>query len=411
MIWISLVSLLFFLLCTFLVIRLVHFDKVLISAFALKILAGITLGLIYKYHYQGGDTFVYFDQAAIIADYIVEHPEKIYSIFLSSDTIPELDARMVFADQPRALLFSRILSLFYLATGGNYWIVSCWLSLINFLGLYFLVFELSRKYPTATNVIIAGFFFLPTFVFWTSGLLKESLSIGALGVAVGASLRIVRVNGTSKTHYWLLIFAAIWLLWKLKYFYAAVLIPLLAVLLLLELTRGQSRYRFIIGISALVLLALLVSNLHYNLHFSRILNIVYENYLIGKSCADCGSISYYQFDGSLLSFAINVPLALVSGLFRPHLFEVSGLLPMLVAVENFVIFILTIVALWRPQIRLKSIDPWIIGAAIFIIILATLIAFSTPNFGTLSRYKVAYWPFFVLLVLSTRFVPRTKLEK
>lgn len=400
MIWISLVSLLLFVFVTFQVMKMLNFEKVLIIALFVKVIAGITLGLIYKYHYGEGDTLVYFDQAGTIANYLVDHPENTVSVFFGSKYIPELDARLVFAEQPRALFFSKILSLFYLGTGGNYWVISSWLSLLGFLGLYFLVFELRKKYPQAGRMIVASFFFLPTFVFWTSGILKESIAIGALGVSVGIALRIARLSRYSRVKYWLMFGASLWLLWKLKYFYAAALFPTLAILLLLDFTKNYPKYRIAFGFAAVLLLTLLVTNLHHNLHYSRILNIIHGNYLLGQDCSDCAVISYYQFDGSLISYLINLPLALFSGLFRPLLLEVNGALPILVAIENSCILIATLAALWRSGGRLRLKDPWVIGAIIFVIALASLISFSTPNFGTLSRYKVAYWPFFVLMILS-----------
>jgi hypothetical protein len=42
---------------------------------------------------------------------------------------------------------------------------------------------------------------------------------------------------------------------------------------------------------------------------------------------------------------------------------------------------------------------WVIGILLYCSVLATVISLSTPNFGTLIRYKVAYMPFLWFLAL------------
>ena len=96
---------------------------------------------------------------------------------------------------------------------------------------------------------------------------------------------------------------------------------------------------------------------------------------------------------------INLLPAMVYGLFRPLVFEAVNLWQLLVGLENSMILILFIIALWHLS-KTKLFDKRFLWAAIlFILFLDVFLAFSTPNFGTLSRYKVAYWPFFVMLIL------------
>ena len=144
---------------------------------------------------------------------------------------------------------------------------------------------------------------------------------------------------------------------------------------------------------------LLISNFHYNLDFSRVLTVIYENHQLGLKSSGDDAILYYNFDGSLLGFLMNIPIALFSGLFRPTILEASNPLQFLVALENLGVFILLIITLIRARIRIFIKNPFVISILIYVFSLAVFLAFATPNFGTLSRYKVGYWPFFVFLVL------------
>jgi hypothetical protein len=142
------------------------------------------------------------------------------------------------------------------------------------------------------------------------------------------------------------------------------------------------------------------SQLHYNLSFLRVADVVYQNYLMGLDGSDGGSFKFFQFDGSIKSYVVNLPLAIVYGLFRPLVFEAGNLWQLLVGLENSMILILFFIALWHfPKTKIFD-NRFLWAAFLFILVLDVFLAFSTPNFGTLSRYKVAYWPFFVMLILK-----------
>ena len=343
-----------------------------------------------------------------MANYLLDHPSQFFHIYFKTAQLSELANQIVFHEQPRALLFSKIVSVFYIFSGGNYWIISVSLSLINFVCVHFLVEEINKKFVGLKKASAISFYFLPTFVFWTGGLLKESLAIGALAVAIALVIRLIRTREYAYIPYWLYLFLSSAVLWELKYYYAAIAIPLLLALLLFDILSKWKKVHpgfipiiFIAGI-------FLVSTLHYNLDFSRVLNVIYENYLLGVSTSESSAIQYYNFDGSGYGFLINLPLALFSGLFRPTIFDVSNPLQFIVALENLAVFILLIIVLFRSKFRISIKVPFVIATLIYVSSLAVLLAFASPNFGTLSRYKAGYWPFFVLLVLTLYFLKQKR---
>jgi hypothetical protein len=136
--------------------------------------------------------------------------------------------------------------------------------------------------------------------------------------------------------------------------------------------------------------------------------VIYENYQVGIKASDGSAIQYFNFDGSWQAYVLNFPIALFSGLFRPFIFEVSNPLQFIVAMENLAICILMIITLWKVKFRVSIRNIYGISAAIYVFSLAVLLAFATPNFGTLSRYKVGYWPFFVFLLLILYFLKQKK---
>lgn len=374
----------------------------------LKIIAGLVLGLIYKYHYKGGDTFLYFQEAATIANYLIDHPFQFFQIYFNTDQVDVLANQIVFNRQPRALLFSKIVSVFYIFSGGNYWIISAFLSLINFLCIQLLVQEIGRKFEGLKKASAISFYFLPTFVFWTSGLLKESLAIGALAVAVGVVVRFSRIQKYSDFRHWIYLIISSVLLWKLKYFYAAIAIPILLALLVYHVISKTKKVHLAWVLPGFLAGLLLVSYLHPNLYFSRVLDVIYKNYQLGIGASESLVIQYYNFDGSWHGFLLNLPIAFFSGLFRPFIFDISNPLQFVVALENLAVFILLIVSMWKISFRIPLKNPFVIAASVYVSSLAVLLAFATPNLGTLSRYKVGYWPFFVLMILTLYILKQKK---
>jgi hypothetical protein len=365
----------------------------------IKILAGIVLGLIYKYHYSGGDTFQYYSDAGVLANYIIGHPKKIFDLLWNTSRYTELTHQIAYLDQPRALYFTKIITPIYILAGGNYWIISILLSIINFICIHEWVKELSKHYRNVYSFAALSFYFLPTFVFWTSGLLKESLAIGAFMIVLAISFRMIRTGEYANFKYWFVAIISGILLWKLKYFYGAVAFPALGTLLLFKYASRKKHIPTYQILLFLIFGFFIISFMHYNLSFSRISDVIYQNYLAGIKSSDGKAIMFYHLDGGFLGFLLNLPLAIFSGLYRPLPFESSELLAFVVGVENLIILILTLTGLWKLKYKLNFRDPVILVSLVYIFVLTVFLAFSTPNFGTLSRFKVGFWPFFVMLIL------------
>ncbi len=67
-------------------------------------------------------------------------------------------------------------------------------------------------------------FVLSSVVFWTSGLVKESIAMAALCFLI---MFFVKIYCSVRLQWWewVLLPIALWLLWNLKYYYVAVLLP------------------------------------------------------------------------------------------------------------------------------------------------------------------------------------------
>jgi len=371
-------------------------------ALTMKMAAGVILGLVYTYYYSVADTFVYFLDASTLASLAHDNFSTYLDLLFFNRHLETVQLALV---EPRALFLTKITSLFSIATHNNYWVIGCYYSLISFLSAWYLVQVIVRSIPPVSNAAIAGFLFLPSVVFWTSGLLKESLSVAALFFLVAAFLKFWFKKKIFAWEYPLIIFS-LWVLWNLKYYFAGVFIPVVGTTLIYRFV-FKNRFSSSAGLETgiwvclLTLPVILVSFLHPNFNFDRLLDVIVLNNAAYNSLSDAGDfVRFQELEPTVLSMIRNAPQALFSGLLRPLFWEASSVIQFVAAVENTILLILFLVAGLRSGSYFDSPHRILIVSLVaYVTILAVLITISAPNFGTLSRFRVGYISFFAFIIL------------
>jgi len=375
----------------------------------LKILGGISLGLVYSHYYQGGDTFIFYREAVRLKEFFYESPGGFFSLLWSggTDSIP---AGQVFWDQPRALLFSAIISLLLIITFSNYWIIGMYLSVFSFWGLWVLANRIVQYYPRLKLETAIALLIFPSTIFWSSGLLKESFVMGLMAIVLSIFLELYRHSKIS----WLkiLISTIIFIIiFQLKYYYVAILIPVLFSTVIVQVLKNKvnkietSFNRQVkIWIVVFITITLAATSMHPNLNLDRFLEVLVLNHdLTLQASPNSGHIHFYNLTPEISSVLVNLPLAWIGGLFLPLPFQSDSMLAMLTGVENLIILIFSVAAI-ANCIKMSlpsSTDRLLIFAClVYCCLLGALLALSTPNYGTLARYKVGFLPFFLLLILS-----------
>lgn len=374
-------------------------------ALLLKALSGMALGWLYMYYYQLGDTISYFNDASTIAG-LARTDLLLYFDFLwNSNESFQVWSQLIY-QQPRALFLSKVASLFCLVSQDNYWIVSLYFSFISFFGAWYLTRYLSRGATQLRGAAVLALLFFPSVVFWTSGLVKESLAMAGMFFLVVIFLKLFR-NEKVLLMEWIAVPFALLFLWNLKYYYLAVFIPVVSVTLVMKLVvypRIRFKYvafEWLLWVAVFLIPLLLVSQLHPNFYPERFLNVIVENYHQFALKSDAGDMVVFEnLEPTVTSAIKHAPQALVAGLFRPFLWEARNVLQQVVAVENSIVLLLTLFAFVNLRKSLHSPDRLLVYAVIaYVVLLAIFLALSTPNYGTLVRYRVGFLPFFVLIIL------------
>jgi hypothetical protein len=373
-------------------------------ALSAKLIAGIALGLVYKYYYAVGDTFSYFHDAVLLSE-AARGDFMGYLKFLWSDAPGFLLADQLFFDQPRALFLSKIASIICLVTADNYWVTTLYFSFLGFFAAWFLARAISQTLPGSSLSALAAFLFFPSVVFWSSGLIKESVAIAALFFLSGVFFLFWMHRKLSIIH-WLLVPVAIWFLWSLKYYYLGVFLPVVSACIFMRYifkpVFGQMPVWKTLALWFVVFLIPLfaISFLHPNFYPERFFEVIVSNYhAYDQLSSPDDMVHYYGMDSGRWTILANSPWALFSGLFRPFLWEAGNLFQLVASVENLVLFLLAATSL--SGLKRFSASPHImltLAVSMYIVLLCVFLALSTPNFGTLARYRVGFLPYFIFLV-------------
>ena len=213
-------------------------------------------------------------------------------------------------------------------------------------------------------------------------------------------------GGKASIVQYILAVCCLWILWQLKYYYVAIFLPVACTTLVYKyVARGRLALSAVSAtvtwLGLLLVPVILISFVHPNFHPDRLLEVIVVNNAAFHELSDPRDIVHFQeLRADPASIIRNAPWALFSGLFRPLVWDVSSIIQVLPALENTVILILFIAALFRGKGWSATHGPLVLAAIVYVTLLAILITLSAPNFGTLSRYKVGYISFFVLLILS-----------
>lgn len=369
-------------------------------AWIMKCAAGICLGIIYEYYYGLGDTLVYFNGSLALTDLARSDPGAYINFLWSGDQLEGINN-----GEARALVMVKVTSLLALLAKDNYWIISLYYSTVSFIAAWRLTVVINKIVPAVTSYAIMGLWFLPSAVFWASGLIKESIAMSCLFFLFSIFLKLW---SKSKIFFWEtgVLLLSLWLLWILKYYYLAVFLPFTVTALVIAfIVRRYDRPVSMIGkliVWTVIFLipAITITLLHPNFYPDVFLEVIVSSHDQFVAISDpSGLIHYRNLEPGFRSIVNNIPLAFFSGLFRPFIWEACTPLQAVAGVENLFLLILSIGALWNFKELLRSPYRLFLGTVLlYCFVLCVFLALSTPNFGTLSRYRVSFLPFYFVVI-------------
>ncbi|WP_299458558.1 hypothetical protein [uncultured Microscilla sp.] len=392
----------------------------------LKIFGAIALGIIYNTYY-GGDTNLFFSDGGIIWRTLLDSPSmglRLMFFTKAGDSSPELFQyvnRIYYYIDSHSFAVLRISAFFDIFSFHTYTINAVFFAIVSFTGIWCMFRVWYHLFPQLLRPLAVAIFFIPSVIFWGSGLLKDTITIGALGwmfygFYFGIILRRKMLQNV------LLLLLGAWVSNAIKQYVLLIFLPSALLWLFLQYrNRIKSRPLRIIMLPILMSIALPMGLLavtqitgeqsQYNLDQVAKNTKINADWLGYVSEQQGGSgYSLGELDGTIGNMLIKFPQAVWLALFRPYLWEARNPFMLLSALESLFFLLLTFKVLLSVNLgRLVNTfvaHPVLVFSLAFTLVLAFASAISSNNFGTVVRYKIPFMPFY----LASLYVLRYKLK-
>jgi hypothetical protein len=312
--------------------------------------------------------------------------------------------------------FSGLLGLF---TFHTYTINALFFSLFCFSGLWVIYTTLLEYYPHLYKKLSIGILFFPSLVFWGSGVMKDPLSLGALGWSFYAwhSAFIKKENIIKSL---IILAVSFWIISIYKSYILLSFIPAASLYAFLfsnnriknKATRAVAKpvFIFIAIVISYFGIGQLTEGSDYALDNLASKSAITYGYIRSTSAVNSSVYDIGTMDGTILGMLEAMPRAINVTLFRPYLWEVNNVFMLLSCLESMFLLYLTITLVYKAGIKnilqLINKDPLINYLVIFSLVFAFGTGVSTGNFGTLVRYKIPLIPFYLsaIFILGDRLI-------
>jgi hypothetical protein len=378
-------------------------------ALGLKILAGLAVGFVHRQYYPNSDVVMFHTWSREVWQQALQDPASYMHFLLQPDT-------GYYTGQDRSVFFVKLLSLFALITRADYWLMSVWTSVVSFYAVWYLVQTLIRIEPKWKWPAVLAFLFLPSSIFWTSGLLKETLAVAGMWMCFAVFLKWWYKLPLSWYDY-ALVCPALAIAWKLKYYMVAVALPLMLAaaltrVIVQKITQAK-RFGMLVLVALAFLLFLLPGLFHPNLRPGRVLHVVAENHnLMVQQHQDNLRLTSHSWLEPTASVMLRQGLpAVFNGLYAPYQPQAEFSFYMCAVAESWLLLALTALAAVRASVPQGPHRILLVGVFLYCLLLAGLLGLAVPAVGTLVRYRAAFisWWVFVLLLsilkVRTRHTP------
>lgn len=310
-------------------------------------------------------------------------------------------------------MVTRIVAILSFITAGRYAAISLIFACIAFSGVWKLFLFFYEQYPQMHKKFAIAILFFPTFVFWSSGVLKDSLCIASIGWITYSLYEILyRKKGLIKNSIILFVFG--YLLAILKVYILISYVPFFILFISLKNMQGIKNKLLKYLLAPMLILACMFG-------FTKVLDSFDEELgtyavkdlatsiqhlngafkaLDGNENAESNFDLGVQYDGSFWGLIKLAPVAIATTFFRPFLWESHKASQLLASLESLVLMFFTLFIIFKSGpgtlITLVLTDPLIMYCFFFSIVFALFVGASTLNFGTLVRYKIPCLPFYAI---------------
>ncbi len=370
----------------------------LIIIFLLKVMAGIFYGWIGLYYgglAQMSDTWGFHTFSVQEYNLLQTHPGEYFTNlfhnpygggfqkFFSGDES--------YWNDLKANAFIKVLSVFNIFSFGHYYVNVVFYSFLSLFGPVAMYRVMKDVFPAHKLPVLLATFFVPSFLYWTSGIHKDGL------IFLGISLVVYHLYFGWKEHRYGIkriagILLGLLLLLVLRNFIIIVILP--AVFVWILANRWPKKGLLVFGLSYLLFIILFFTIRYIKPEFDFPQAVVTKQQEFLKLKGN-SSIPINELEPNAVSFLRNIPEAFTLSTIRPYPSDVRHILSLAAAVEINLLLIMFIGFLFYRANGLQS-RNFVIFCLFFSFSLLLAIGFSVNNLGAIVRYRSVIIPLLVV---------------
>ena len=382
------------------------------ALFLVKVFFGFALWAVYTFYYTdraNSDIYKFYDDAHYIHQ--AYHEDKIAFAGLmtgseDSASLAKYTGQMKNWNRNfnKAVPFQenrfmiRLNAMMMFVSGENIYVHTIFFCFLSFLGCMFLLklFQYFIEVGKKKWVLLSVLF--PSFLFWTSGGLKESIIILGLGLLLYGFL-FIRERGISAI---LFMIFGIALLLVTKYFLLICLLPAMAAYYIFK-TREAFK-PVILKYAGVVILTLIVLQLiapvNKEINFARIISKKQKNAVNEAKYLKAGSYTEVpKVDSTIVSVVTHLPAGLWDSMMKPYPWQSKNPLMLLSAGENIVVLLLLILTVLYHDRKMRYDYNALLFMILSVMLYFSIIGIMTPVLGNLVRYKAVMMPVLIFILL------------
>ncbi len=383
--------------------------------FTIQASSSVILYMIYTHIYtdrNAADIFKFYDDASLLYhELFLTSPSDYLKLMIGFDHSPSIQAALhktafwykpfetyLFNDNQTIIRLNLFVRLF---SFGSYGVHALFFTFLSFTGLIAIFKSFNRFFEDKLFTLKTACFLVPSVLIWTSGILKESVLLFALGLLVYQLSSFIKDHRFTWKRVSLTI-CSIGLLLIIKPYVLIVLTPGILTMVLWELGIAKKMaFAFLASISMILLPILTLGNYISSFNIPHILFKMQQDFINVAHLSHAHS--YFEIgllNGSFSSVLIRLPESLYNALLRPFSFFDGSILTIVSSTENLIILLLLIYGFThraKVQERMKGLWLLLIG---FCLCLFILIGLTVPVEGAIVRYKAPVLPFLLIVIFS-----------
>lgn len=376
------------------------------SGFVLKMLGATAAAVIYVFYYGGGDTIEYFKSGELLLEYVSFNVDQLPEILIRKD-LKNFDAPSFLQFNGRASYWyakathtiTKVALVLNALTLNSFYLTSILCSFFSFFCSWkFYRFFIQHSQLNRRKLGYA-IFFMPSVVFWGSGLFKDTFTLGGLYLLIIGFVNIFGFNKLKVANFIYLI-VGVYLIYSIRSFYLMAALPFLLLwvfnMKFYNISNISLRFLlvpffFLLGGISIFFTIQFLSRYFQELSFEQLVNTSkgFQNWhsALKGSTYSLGDIEY-----STSSLVRKIPAAIVVTFFRPFLWEAGKPIILLSALQSLFFLLITIYAVAKMRVIYFFTSffssPQAIALMGFSLFFGVVVGFTSYNFGALDRYKV-----------------------